>query len=85
MWQKTDPIEIDTSQLDLDLGDYYSTDNNSTITTISKLDPLNGTNILDSLSSDSFTLNTNWDTSYNDCITIGGQTINEQKLKAQII
>ena len=49
MWQKTDPIEIDTSQLDLDLGDYYSTDNNSTIT-ISKLDPLNGTNILDSLS-----------------------------------
>ena len=82
MWQKTDPIEIDTSQLDLDLGDYYSTDNNSTITTISKLDPLNGTNILDSLSTDSFTLNTNWDTSYNDCITIGGQTINEQKLKA---
>lgn len=78
---KPDPIEIDTSQLDLDLGDYYSTDNNSTIT-ISKLDPLNGTNILDSLSSDSFTLNTNWDTSYNDCITIGGQTINEQKLKA---
>ena len=52
---KPDTIEIDTSQLDLDLGDYYSTDNNSTIT-ISKLDPLNGTNILDSLSSDSFTL-----------------------------
>jgi hypothetical protein len=81
MWQKTDPIEIDTSQLDLDLGDYYSTDNNSTITTISKLDPLNGTNILDSLSSDSFTLNTNWDTSYSDTITIGGQTLTERKLQ----
>tara|TARA_R110001592_G_scaffold108403_1_gene302958 strand:- start:1161 stop:1577 length:417 start_codon:yes stop_codon:yes gene_type:complete len=74
MWQKTDPIEIDTSQLDLDLGDYYSTDNNSTVT-------LSGTNILDSLSSDSFTLNTNWDTSYNDCITIGGQTLTERKLQ----
>ena len=78
---KPDPIEIDTSQLDLDLGDYYSTDNNSTIT-ISKLDPLNGTNILDSLSSDSFTLNTNWDTSYSDTITIGGETLTERKLKA---
>jgi hypothetical protein len=69
---------MSNTQLDLDFSDTWS---NSTVT-ISKLDPLSGTNILDSLSTDSFTLNTNWDTSYNDCITIGGQTINEQKLKA---
>jgi hypothetical protein len=69
---------MSNTQLDLDFNDAWS---NSTVT-ISKLDPLSGTNILDSLSTDSFTLNTNWDTSYNDCITIGGQTINEQKLKA---
>jgi hypothetical protein len=69
---------MSNTQLDLDFNDAWS---NSTVT-ISKLDPLSGTNILDSLSTDSFTLNTNWDTSYNDCITIGGQTIDEQKLKA---
>ena len=41
-----------------------------------------GTNILDSLSTDSFTLSSNWDTSYSDTITIGGHTRTEQKLKA---
>ncbi len=41
-----------------------------------------GTSILDSLSTDSFTLSSNWDTSYSDTITIGGQTITERKLKA---
>ena len=66
----TDPIY----QMNLDLSPY--TNSNSTVTITG------GTNILDSLSTDSFTLNTNWDTSYNDCITIGGQTIDEQKLKA---
>lgn len=64
---------MSNTQLDLDFSDTWS---DSTVTISS------GTNILDSLSTDSFTLNTNWDTSYNDCITIGGQTINEQKLKA---
>ena len=62
---------IDTQySLDFDYGDGI------TVTTP------HGTNILDSLSTDSFTLNSNWDTSYNDCITIGGQTITESKLKA---
>jgi len=41
-----------------------------------------GKNILDSLSTDSFTLNSTWDTSYSDTITIGGHTLTEQKLKA---
>ena len=66
----TDPIY----QMNLDLSPY--TNSNSTVTITG------GTNILDSLSTDSFTLNSNWDTSYNDCITIGGQTITESKLKA---
>ena len=66
----TDPIY----QMNLDLSPY--TNSNSTVTITG------GTNILDSLSTDSFTLNTNWDTSYSDNITIGGQTLNEQKLKA---
>ena len=39
-------------------------------------------NILDSLSTDSFTLNSNWNTSYSDTITIGGETLTERKLKA---
>ena len=66
----TDPIY----QMNLDLSPY--TNSNSTVTITG------GTNILDSLSTDSFTLNSTWDTSYNDCITIGGQTITESKLKA---
>jgi hypothetical protein len=66
----TDPIY----QMNLDLSPY--TNSNSTVTITG------GTNILDSLSTDSFTLNSNWDTSYSDNITIGGQTLNEQKLKA---
>jgi len=41
-----------------------------------------GTSILDGLSTDTFTLSTNWDTSYNDTITIGGETLTERKLKA---
>lgn len=41
-----------------------------------------GTSILDSLSTDSFTLSSNWDTSYSDTITIGGETLTERKLKA---
>jgi|TARA_B110000305_G_C19245949_1_gene542334 hypothetical protein len=61
-------------QLILDLD--FSNDQSDSTVTISS-----GTNILDSLSTDSFTLNSNWDTSYNDCITIGGQTITENKLK----
>jgi hypothetical protein len=61
-------------QLILDLD--FSNDQSDSTVTISS-----GTNILDSLSTDSFTLNSNWDTSYNDCITIGGQTITESKLK----
>ena len=69
---------MSNTQLDLDFNDAWS---NSTVT-ISKLDPLSGTNILDSLSTDSFTLNTNWDTSYSDTITIGGETLTERKLKA---
>ena len=66
----TDPIY----QMNLDLSPY--TNSNSTVTITG------GTNILDSLSTDSFTLNSNWDTSYSDNITIGGQTITESKLKA---
>jgi len=61
-------------QLILDLD--FSNDQSDSTVTISS-----GTNILDSLSTDSFTLNSNWDTSYNNCITIGGQTITENKLK----
>ena len=41
-----------------------------------------GTSILDSLSTDSFTLNSTWDTSYSDTITIGSHTLTEQQLKA---
>ena len=77
-----------TYQMDLDLSPVYPYNNSDSTVTISS-----GTNILDSLSTDSFTLNSTWDTSYqedgpngpwtfNDCITIGGQTLNEQKLKA---
>lgn len=55
-------------QMNLDLSPY--TNSNSTVS----ITP--GTSI-----TDSFTLNSNWDTSYNDCITIGGQTITESKLK----
>ena len=77
---KTYPIDNSQMDLDLDLDNLdlsdYSFDNNSTVTISS------GTNILDSLSTDSFTLNSTWDTSYNDTITIGGQTLTEQKLKA---
>lgn len=77
---KTYPIDNSQVDLDLDLDNLdlsdYSFDNNSTVTISS------GTNILDSLSTDSFTLNSTWDTSYNDTITIGGQTLTEQKLKA---
>jgi len=68
-------MDLDLDLDNLDLSD-YSFDNNSTVTISS------GTNILDSLSTDSFTLNSTWDTSYNDTITIGGQTLTEQKLKA---
>jgi hypothetical protein len=64
---------MSNTQLDLDFSDTWS---DSTVTISS------GTNILDSLSTDSFTLNTNWDTSYNDTITIGGETLTERKLKA---
>ena len=77
---KTYPIDNSQMDLDLDLDNLdlsdYSFDNNSTVTISS------GTNILDSLSTDSFTLNSTWDTSYNDTITIGGQTLTEHKLKA---
>ena len=77
---KTYPIDNSQMDLDLDLDNLdlsdYSFDNNSTVTISS------GTNILDDLSTDSFTLNSTWDTSYNDTITIGGQTLTEQKLKA---
>ena len=62
-------------QLTLDLGNFSDAWSDSTVTISS------GTNILDSLTTDSFTLNSNWDTSYNDCITVGGQTITESKLK----
>jgi hypothetical protein len=62
-------------QLTLDLGNFSNAWSDSTVTISS------GTNILDSLSTDSFTFNSNWDTSYNDCITVGGQTITESKLK----
>ena len=76
---KTYPIDNSQMDLDLDLDNLdlsdYSFDNNSTVTISS------GTNIY-SLSTDSFTLNSTWDTSYNDTITIGGQTLTEQKLKA---
>jgi hypothetical protein len=68
-------MDLDLDLDNLDLSD-YSFDNNSTVTISS------GTNILDSLSTDSFTLNSTWDTSYNDTITIGGQTLTEHKLKA---
>lgn len=75
---KTYPIDNSQMDLDLDLDNLdlsdYSFDNNSTVTISS------GTNILDSLSTDSFTLNSTWDTSYNDTITIGGQTLTEQTL-----
>jgi len=72
---KTFPIDI--TQMDLDFNDGWNlTDNNSTITISS------GTNILDDLSTDSFTLNSTWDTSYSDTITIGGETLTERKLKA---
>ena len=77
---KTYPIDNSQMDLDLDLDNLdlsdYSFDNNSTVTISS------GTNILDSLSTDSFTLNSTWDTSYNDTITIGSHTLTEQKLKA---
>ena len=77
---KTYPIDNSQMDLDLDLDNLdlsdYSFDNNSTVTISS------GTNILDSLSTDSFTLNSTWDTTYNDTITIGGQTLTEHKLKA---
>lgn len=63
---------MSNTQLDLDFSDDWC---DSTVT-IS-----NDTNILDSLSTDSFTLNTNWGTSYSDCITIGGQTLTERKLQ----
>ena len=76
---KTYPIDNSQMDLDLDLDNLdlsdYSFDNNSTVTISS------GTNILDSLSTDSFTLNSTWDTSYNDTITIGGQTLTERKLQ----
>ena len=52
-------------QLTLDLGNFSDAWSDSTVTISS------GTNILDSLTTDSFTLNSNWDTSYNDCITVG--------------
>jgi hypothetical protein len=68
-------MDLDLDLDNLDLSD-YSFDNNSTVTISS------GTNILDSLSTDSFTLNSTWDTTYNDTITIGGQTLTEHKLKA---
>ena len=64
---------MSNTQLDLDFSDAWS---DSTVTISS------GTNILDSLSTDSFTLSSNWDTSYSDTITIGGHTLTEQKLKA---
>jgi hypothetical protein len=68
-------MDLDLDLDNLDLSD-YSFDNNSTVTISS------GTNILDSLSTDSFTLNSNWNTSYSDTITIGGETLTERKLKA---
>ena len=55
-------------QMNLDLSPY--TNSNSTVSITS------GTT-----TAGTFTLNSNWDTSYNDCITIGGQTITENKLK----
>ena len=64
---------MSNTQLDLDFSDTWS---DSTVTISS------GTNILDDLSTDSFTLNSTWDTSYSDTITIGGETLTERKLKA---
>jgi len=64
----TDPIY----QMNLDLDTYKAySPSNSTVSITS------GTT-----TAGTFTLNSNWDTSYNDCITIGGQTITERKLKA---
>ena len=70
------PIEIDTSQMDLDFDDGWNLTDNSTVTISS------GANYLDDLSTDSFTLNSTWDTSYSDTITIGSHTLTEQQLKA---
>tara|TARA_R110000824_G_scaffold179120_1_gene359194 strand:- start:180 stop:557 length:378 start_codon:yes stop_codon:yes gene_type:complete len=65
----TDPIY----QMNLDLDTYKAyTPSNSTVSITS------GTS---ATTAGTFTLNSNWDTSYNDCITIGGQTITESKLK----
>ena len=55
-------------QMNLDLSPY--TNSNSTVSITSG-----------ATTAGTFTLNSNWDTSYNDCITIGGQTITESKLK----
>ena len=59
--------------MNLDLDTYKAyTPSNSTVSITS------GTS---ATTAGTFTLNSNWDTSYNDCITIGGQTITESKLK----
>jgi hypothetical protein len=68
----------DQLTLDLDLDTYkaYSPSNSTVSITSGTSATTAGTFTLNSTS-----LNSTWDTSYNDCITIGGQNLTESKLK----